>query len=135
MLAIGTSSATKVAKPPQYGAGIRGYPVIRFAGNDGARFAAKNCWANAQRLWVADQLCEKRLSYWECRYLIPHAWVTIRGKVVDVTAEAYERWCRRHKIAATGFDYSRGVRIAGRKLLKHLQKNRRERLPNDEIRR
>jgi hypothetical protein len=83
-------------------AGIRGYPVIRFAGNDGARFAAKNCWANAQRLWVPDQLCEKRLSYWECRYLIPHAWVTIRGKVVDVTAEAYERWCRRHKIAAKG---------------------------------
>src|SRR5215469_13445390 len=54
-------------------------------------FRAKQCYANAQRLILADT--EKRLRYWEgtlhCEcFSIPHAWITIRGKVVDVTHEA-----------------------------------------------
>jgi len=54
-------------------------------------FRVKKCWSNAQRLMLYDD--ENRLRYWEgfkdaC---IPHAWVTVSGKVVDVTHEAQKR--------------------------------------------
>jgi hypothetical protein len=54
---------------------------------------AKRCWRNAQKLILADR--EKRLRYCEGEESsIPHAWVTINGKVVDVTREAADRRLR-----------------------------------------
>ena len=47
---------------------------------------SKRCWANSQRMLMEDD--ENRLCYWECSLPIPHAWVTINGKIVDVTYEA-----------------------------------------------
>lgn len=54
-------------------------------------FRIKRCWTNAQSLMLLDDA--KRLRYCE-GYLdgyIPHAWVTINGKVVDLTLEAVTR--------------------------------------------
>ena len=52
-------------------------------------FRIKKCYRNAQRLILADS--DRRLRYWE-GYIegeILHAWVTINGKVVDLTVEAH----------------------------------------------
>lgn len=63
-------------------------------------FRIKQCYKNAQRLMTFDT--EKRLRYCE-GYLdgsVPHAWVTINGKVVDVTGEALDRYLRRiHRVS------------------------------------
>ncbi len=66
----------------------------------GARrsFRIKQCYRNAQRLIQGDS--DKRLRYCE-GYLngtIPHAWLLINGKVVDVTAEARDRYIHRHRM-------------------------------------
>lgn len=75
------------------------------------RFRSKACWKNANILMVNDEA--KRLSYWE-GYLdgcIPHAWVTINGKVVDVTADAARRKLKRMKIAVDAQSTYEGVSI------------------------
>jgi hypothetical protein len=57
-------------------------------------FRIRQCYRNAQRLIWSD--AEKRLRYCESGYdAIPHAWVTIKGKVVDVTAAALDRFYKR----------------------------------------
>jgi hypothetical protein len=80
----------------------------------------KACWRNAQNLMLHDD--EKRLRYWECGYDgagIPHAWVTINGKIVDVTHEAADRKSRREKEGPLSpFDYTRGVQIDRATMLK-----------------
>ncbi len=80
--------------------GERQYIEAVIARCGGSRiFRAKKCWKNAQTLMAHDDA--KRLRYCE-GYLdgsVPHAWVTINGKVVDVTAEAIARRLRRMKIA------------------------------------
>ena len=55
----------------------------------------KQCWRNSQRLMICDD--ENRLRYWEglMDSSIPHAWLTINGKVVDVTREAGQRKLKR----------------------------------------
>ena len=79
----------------------------------------KACWRNAQRLILADT--EKRLRYWECGFPIPHAWVTINGKVVDVTHDAAVRWlkCRGITAGQTSHKY-RGVVVNRRRVLPHI---------------
>jgi hypothetical protein len=65
-------------------------------------FPMKQCYKNAQRLMIADS--ERRLRYCE-GYLdgsVPHAWVTINGKVVDLTGEALDRHLRRIRRAQDG---------------------------------
>lgn len=81
--------------------------IVRIGGRRTIR--AKRCWWNAQRLLFAD--AERRLRYWESGLPIPHAWVTINGKVVDVIAEAATRRLKRMGVDNPGdhlHDY-RGV--------------------------
>lgn len=49
----------------------------------------KRCFRNAQRLMLYDH--ENQLQYWESGLPVPHAWVTINGKIVDVTYDAVDR--------------------------------------------
>ena len=81
---------------------------------------AKTCWRSAQLLMQHDEGREKRLRYWESGRPIQHAWVTINGKVVDVTDEAVARKCKRMKIAHTCHDYSQGVEIAWAAVLENM---------------
>jgi len=48
---------------------------------------------------------------WGANTPIPHAWVTISGKVVDLTAEAVARWRKRQGITPSDYDYNQGVEI------------------------
>jgi hypothetical protein len=72
----------------------------------------KRCWYNAQRMMVHDK--EGRFWYWECADPIPHAWVTINDKVVDITAEAAARSMKRRGFpppycASISYENGRGV--------------------------
>jgi hypothetical protein len=61
-------------------------------------FRIKQCWKNAQLLMTYDD--EKRFRYCE-GYLdgsIPHAWVEVDCRVVDVTEEALARKLQRMKM-------------------------------------
>ena len=80
----------------------RQYVDRLIAENGGCRsFPIKQCYWNAQRLIWSDT--EKRLRYCESGFdPIPHAWVTINGKVVDVTAEAVARSDKRMGLEPTG---------------------------------
>jgi hypothetical protein len=86
-------------------------------------FRAKGCWRNAQRLILRDHCEEKRLRYWEGLMdgSIPHAWLTINGKVIDVTQEAVRRKCKRDGIEATSAppDYF-GISMGRRVVLRHV---------------
>jgi hypothetical protein len=86
---------------------------------------AKACWRNAQRLLlIADD--EKRLCYWECGLPIPHAWVTINGKVVDVTAEAVKRKLKRigeTHTASLFYEY-RGVMVDRETVREHMLRSK-----------
>jgi len=88
-------------------------------------FRSKQCWKNAQRLIIADD--ERRLRYCEGNSSnsgapIPHAWVTIHGKVVDVTREAAIRKLKRMKISMPMEREYAGVAINRRRVLKHVQR-------------
>jgi hypothetical protein len=77
-------------------AGERDYLEKVIADAGGKRpFHVKQCWKNAQELICHDG--EGRLRYCEgfLDDTIPHAWVTIAGKVFDVTAEAVDRRLKR----------------------------------------
>jgi hypothetical protein len=79
---------------------------------------AKSCWKNSQRLILNDH--EKRLRYCEGGFPMPHAWVTINGKIVDVTAEAIVRCLkRRGRRPDREYEYL-GVVINRRTMLRHL---------------
>jgi hypothetical protein len=70
---------------------------------------------------MADQ--EKRLRYCESTQGIEHAWITIKGKVVDVTAEASTRALRRMGYTKTcSYDYV-GVVINRRTVFRKLWRN------------
>jgi hypothetical protein len=79
-------------------------------------FRVKQCYRNAQRLIIHDD--KKRLRYWEGLYSdgVPHAWVTINGKVVDVTQDAVNRKLK--TLHETGDEYF-GVVIDRRTVLRH----------------
>lgn len=84
------------------------------------RFRAKKCWKNAQRFMIPD--ASKRLRYYE-GFLdgsIPHAWVTISRKVVDLNEEAIARQLRRMGIASDTPPTSSGVAVDRRTLTRHL---------------
>lgn len=84
---------------------------------------AKACWRNAQRLLIADWDA-RRLQYWECGLPIPHAWVTINGKVVDVTAGAVERALKRMGFTpdgSTNHNYRGGVIVQRDAVLKNIK--------------
>ena len=102
----------------------RRYVEKLIASNGRRSFRAKNCYMNAQRLILYDT--EKRLRYWEgaLNGSIPHAWVTIHGKVVDVTREAAQRKLKRLGIppSTTLPDYSGGVYISRHAVLRHVMK-------------
>ena len=69
------------------------------------KFGVKQCYRSAQLLILFDD--EKRLRYWECGLPRPHAWVTINGKIVDLTHEANTRLYRRRGYGEMGErDYS-----------------------------
>jgi len=75
-------------------------------------FRIKQCWWNAQTLTLCDT--ERRLRYWEglLDQAIPHAWVTINGKVVDATYEPYKRTLkRRGRCEPVEVPHYLGVRI------------------------
>jgi len=84
----------------------------------------KTCYRTAQLLMLHDE--EKRLRYWECGHPIPHAWVTINGKVVDVTAEATDRQLKRMGMTPDqhDYDYSRGVEIAWELVAENMRRTR-----------
>lgn len=84
------------------------------------------CFRNAQRLLFADG--QRRLRYWESTLPFAHAWLTINGKVLDVTAEAKAWQLKRDGMpeaairalrAIGSFDYSAGVAINRRTVWKH----------------
>ncbi len=83
------------------------------------------CFRNAQRLLFADS--QRRLRYREGTHPFAHAWVTINNKIVDVTEEARARQLQRtmpsHVVRGLReigrFDYSRGVTINRRTVLRH----------------
>ena len=103
--------------------GERSYIEKLIALNGPRSFRAKNCYRNAQRLILYDT--EKRLRYWEgaLNGLIPHAWVTIHGKVVDVTREAVQRKLKRLGLPLGDVpDYSGGVCISRHAVLRHVMK-------------
>lgn len=88
------------------------------------RFRSKACWKNANILMVNDEA--KRLSYWE-GYLdgcIPHAWVTINGKVVDVTQEAAVRKLKRMKLTPDAQRTYAGVSIDLLTVVRHAARTR-----------
>jgi hypothetical protein len=92
--------------------------IARIGGRRSIR--AKACWRNSQRLLLNDD--KRRLRYWECGLPIPHAWVTINGKVVDVTAEAANRALKRMGYSpdgSTNYQY-RGVTVNRDVVLKHV---------------
>lgn len=87
-------------------------------------FRAKMCWKNASLLMDHDDA--RRLRYCE-GYLdgIPHAWVTINGKVVDVTAEAVVRKLRRMKTVPDRTRTYNSVLSADRRMLaRHIVETR-----------
>ena len=87
-------------------------------------FRVKKCDYNAQRLIINDTA--RRLRYWEgemdCSdFSVPHAWVTINGKIVDLTDDAAARRMRREKIpgAHESPNYY-GTVISRRLVLRHV---------------
>jgi len=86
------------------------------------------CFRNAQRLLFADS--QRRLRYREGTRPFAHAWVTINKKIVDVTEEARARQLKRtmpsHVVRGLReigrFDYSRGVTINRRTVLRHVRR-------------
>ncbi len=86
-------------------------------------FRVKRCYKNAQLLITHDDA--KRLRYWE-GYLddsIPHAWVTINGKIVDLTQEAIMRQRRKAGyVQGDGRPEYRGTVIDRRTLARHIIK-------------
>jgi hypothetical protein len=83
----------------------------------------KSCYTNAQRILMEDSRRGKRLRYWEGLMdgEIPHAWLTINGKVVDVTADVLRRKLKRLGIPECdeAGRYA-GVRIDRRTVLQHI---------------
>ena len=79
----------------------------------------KQCWRNAQRLILVDH--ENRLRYCEGEVPVPHAWVTINGKVVDVTYEAVDRYLARRGIASNHRERGYfGAVVSRRAVLTHI---------------
>jgi hypothetical protein len=87
------------------------------------------CFRNAQRLLFHDR--QRRLRYCESAQPFAHAWVTINKKIVDVTEEARARQLKRtgmppHVVRGLReigrFDYSRGVTINRRTVLRHVRR-------------
>ena len=85
---------------------------------------SKQCWKNVQRLILEDGMRERRLRYCERGFPIPHAWVTINGKVVDVTREAADRWLKRHGIAQDVDHTYAGVVISRHRVLNHIKRTK-----------
>ncbi len=94
--------------------------VEQLAAHHKIHFSPDQCYRNGQRLIIRDS--EKRLRYWEgLRGGVPYSWLTIDGKVIDVTAEAVRREAERRGVAESGehSDY-RGIVVSRREVLRHI---------------
>ena len=118
------SSETATMNPQPLTDSERAYIESLISAVGGRRsIRAQACWRNAQWLLVADK--EKRLRYCECGFPIPHAWVTINNKVVDVTADAARRKLKRMGFKETVGDNEhsnheyRGSVVDRRTVLRH----------------
>jgi len=100
----------------------RQYVEVLIAAMGGRRsIRSKQCWKNSQRLILEDYMGKKRLRYCEGRFPVPHAWVTINGKVVDVTREAVNRCLKRQGRGPIEDAYI-GVVVNRRRMLNHIKR-------------